>query len=251
MTWTRVAWIFRPPERIEVADELRFHVEERARELIERGMDPERARELAERRFGPVRPIEEALVDSTRRRRQREDRAEKLMNLRKDLRYTIRSLRRHPGFAAAAVGTLALGVGAALAVFTVVNGVLVRPLPYKDPERITMIWTWMPEGYALPLSSGSFNLLSDQQTRFDAVAAFRAWPYGFSTPGSVESERVNGARRVSPPRCSTCSASDRSPAERSPRTKRCRAGRTSPSSVMICGSDASRATAPSLGSRSR
>src|SRR5688572_15277505 len=194
MTWTRMARIFRPTERTEVADELRFHVEERARELIESGMDAERARELAERRFGPVRPIEDELVDSTRRRRQREDRAEMLMNLRKDLRYTVRSLRRNPGFAAAAVGTLALGVGAALAVFTVVNGVLLRPLPYKDPERITMIWTWMPEGYALPLSSGSFNLLSQSQTRFDAVAAFRAWPYGFSTPGSAESERVNGAR---------------------------------------------------------
>jgi predicted permease len=194
MTWTRVAWIFRPPERIEVAEELRFHVEERARELIERGMDPERARELAEQRFGPVRPIEEALVDSTRRRRQREDRAEKLMNLRKDLRYTVRSLLKNPGFAAAAVGTLALGVGAVLAVFTVVNGVLVRPLPYKDPERIAMIWTWMPEGYGLPLSSGMFTRLSEQQTRFDAVAAFRAWPYGFSRPGSAESERVNGAR---------------------------------------------------------
>lgn len=194
MSWTRLPRIFRPTARAEVADELRFHVEERARELVESGMDPERAREQAERRFGPVRPIEDELVESTRRRREREDRAERLMNLRKDLRYTLRSLRKNPGFAAAAVGTLALGVGAALAVFTVVNGVLLRPLPYKDPQRITMIWTWMPEGYGLPLSSGSFNLLSAVQTRFDAVAAFRAWPYGFSTPGSAESERVNGAR---------------------------------------------------------
>jgi predicted permease len=194
MSWTRLPRIFRPTARAEVADELRFHVEERARELIERGMDPERALEQAERRFGPVRPIEDELVDSTRRRRQREDRAERLMNLRKDLRYTLRSLRKNPGFAATAVGTLALGVGAALAVFTVVNGVLVRPLPYNDPERITMIWTWMPEGYGLPLSSGMFNRLSEQQTRFDAIAAFRAWPYGLATAGSAESERVNGAR---------------------------------------------------------
>ena len=121
MIWSHLRRIFRPTERTEVADELRFHIEERTRELIERGMDPERARSLAEQRFGPVGPIEDALVHSTRRRRQHADRAEMLMNLRLDVRYTLRALRKNPGFAAAAVGTLALGVGAALAVFTVVK----------------------------------------------------------------------------------------------------------------------------------
>ena len=249
MSWTRLPQIFRPTERAEVADELRFHVEERARELIERGMDPERAREQAERRFGPVRPIEDELVDSTRRRRQREDRAERLMNLRKDLRYALRSLRKNPGFAAAAVGTLALGVGAALAVFTVVNGVLVRPLPYKDPERITMIWTWMPEGYPLPLSSGSFNLLSEQQGGSMPSRRFAPGPTD-SRPRGPQNPSASMARALHR-RCLTCSASDRSPAGRSQKTKRSREGRTSPSSAMICGSDASGATGRPSGSKSR
>jgi hypothetical protein len=62
MIWNRLRRIFRPSERAEVADELRFHLEERTRELIESGMDPQRARALAEQRFGPIRAIEDELL---------------------------------------------------------------------------------------------------------------------------------------------------------------------------------------------
>jgi putative ABC transport system permease protein len=201
MIWTRLRRIFRPTERIEVEDELRFHIEERARELVQGGVEPARARALAEERFGPVSPIEQALVDSTKRRRQREDRAETFTQVKQDLGYAFRSLRKNPAFAAAAVGTLALGVGATLAVFNVVNGVLLRPLPYKDPSRIAMIWIMNqdPEGppYELPLTSGFFNDIQRQSRSFDAMAAFRSWPSALAdTPGG-EAEPVSGAR-VSP-----------------------------------------------------
>src|SRR6185503_19672307 len=90
----------------------------------------------------------------------RAKRDEVIMTVLKDVRFAVRSLKKHPVFAAATIATLGLGVGATLAVFTVVNGVLLRPLPYKDPSRIAMIWiaNTNAEGRTLdlPLSSGFF-----------------------------------------------------------------------------------------------
>ena len=196
--------MFRPTERAEVDDELRFHIEMRTRELIEQGIEPSQAREMAEERFGPVAPIEITLVESTRRRRQREDRAEALMQVRQDLSYAVRSLIRAPAFASAAIGTLALGIGAAIAVFTVVNGVLLRPLPYRDPARLQMIWIDYRSSEAaemwnrqLPLSSGFYADIERESKSFSALAAFRSWPYAIAATPDADAEQVPGAR-VSP-----------------------------------------------------
>src|SRR5688572_31769117 len=159
--WYRLRRFFRPDERVEVSDEIAFHIQMRTAELIEQGVDPDRARAMAETRFGPVLPVEQQLVDSVRRRRHRADRTEAFMDITKDLTFAIRSLRRTPAFTAAAIGTLALGIGATLAVFNVVNGVLLRPLPYDDPSRIQMIWLAQQnesgETWDLPLSSGFYS----------------------------------------------------------------------------------------------
>ena len=187
--------------RAEVSDEIAFHIQMRTAELIDQGVDPARARAMAEERFGPVQPIEQVLANSIRRRRRREDRAEAFTDLAQDLRFAIRSLRRAPGFTTAAIATLALGVGATLAVFNVVNGVLLRPLPYRDPARIQMIWitNTTEAGVAsdLPLSSGFYLDIERQARGFEAMAAFRAWSYALTTEGSDEPEPVAGAR-VSP-----------------------------------------------------
>lgn len=197
----RLSDIFRRSERAEVDDEIAFHIEMRTRELVEQGFTSAEARKMAEERFGPVPPIETELIDSTRRRRQREARSEVLMDLKQDAMYALRFFIKNPSFAATAVATLALGVGATLAVFTVVNGVLLRPLPYGDPSRIGMIWITetSPNGTTsdLPLSSGFYADIEGRSRQFEAMAAFRFWPYALSTSGSADTERVAGAR-VSP-----------------------------------------------------
>ena len=199
--WSGLRRILRPNEKKEVSDEIAFHIQMRTAEFVEQGVDPAHARELAERRFGPVQPIQSALVESVRRRRRREDRAETLMSMTQDLRFAIRSLRRAPGFATSAIATLALGVGATVAVFTVVNGVLLRPLPYDDPARIHMIWitNTTPDGKTseIPLSSGFFLDIQRQARGFESMAAFRAWSYALTEGGAPEAESLDGAR-VSP-----------------------------------------------------
>src|SRR3989442_6492441 len=110
-------------------------------------------------------------------------------------------LRRNPLFAGAAVITLGLGLGATLAVFNVVNGVLLRPLPYRDPERINIIWfAWRGDDgnvWKLPLSSGSYSDIERDSRSFEALAAFRAWPYAIAE--SPDAEREAGcAARVAP-----------------------------------------------------
>ena len=199
--WSLLRRILRPNERAEVGDEIAFHIQMRTAELIEQGVDPARAREMAETRFGPVEPIEEKLVDSGRRRRHRADRAEAFMDLTKDLSFAVRSLRRSPAFTIAAIATLALGVGATLAVFNVVNGVLLRPLPYRDPADIQMIWisnrTPNSEGGDLPLASGFYADIERESRTFAAMAAFRAWTYALSIDGNPDAEPLSGAR-VSP-----------------------------------------------------
>ena len=100
--------------------------------------------------------------------------------LRQDLRYAVRALRRTPGFSLTAVAILAIGIGAATTIFTVVNGVLLRPLPYREPERLAMIWNDLGEGaQSLPAVSALDFL--DYQERTRAFAGFAA----ASGPGLV------------------------------------------------------------------
>ncbi|HEX7050740.1 MAG TPA: ABC transporter permease [Longimicrobiales bacterium] len=156
----------------EVDEELAFHLECRTAELIARGVAPERAREQALRRFGDVATPRAECIGIGRRRERRMIRAEYLSELRHDVVFTLRALRKRPGFALVAVLTLALGIGANSAIFSVVNGVLLASLPYEAPAELVRIRTAYPNGKAYPLSAPDFASLREEAGVFEDVVAY-------------------------------------------------------------------------------
>lgn len=116
--------------------------------------------------------------------------------LLQDLRYAVRMLVKKPGFTLIAVTTLALGIGANTAIFSVVNATLLRPLSFKDAERVVMIWGFLPQMAQttdkLPSSAGNFISLQDHNQTLEHLAAFRSWSWQLT--GGGEPELLRGAR---------------------------------------------------------
>jgi len=127
MTWWHRLWRRRQLEE-QLDKELRFHLEQHASDLIARGYDPREARRQATLALGGPEQVKEECRDARGTRW--------LEDLAQDLRYALRTLRQRPGFAAVALLTLALGIGATTVMFTLINGVLLRPLPFPHPDRL-------------------------------------------------------------------------------------------------------------------
>jgi putative ABC transport system permease protein len=170
----------------ELDEEIRSHLRMAARERVERGESPEQAEREARREFGNV-----ALVKEVTRGMWGWSRLEEFAG---DVGYGLRMMRRAPAFSAVVVLTLALGIGANTAIFSVVNAVLLKPLPFKDPERVVMVWLKGAEaagGDRVPLSLADFLDWRAQTHSFERVAFFHSDNFNYA--GGDTPEEVNGA----------------------------------------------------------
>jgi hypothetical protein len=150
----------------ELSDELRFHLEELMEEKVIRGMTSAEARYAALRELGGVEQIKEECRDMRR--------VNYIENFLQDVRYGLRQLRRSPGFTAVAVLTLALGIAPNTAIFTVVNSVLLQPLPYPHPEQLFLIQSGTPDRGFGPLTDVEYAEYEKQSRAFGHLAAFSA-----------------------------------------------------------------------------
>jgi predicted permease len=152
----------------DVDDEIRFHLEMRTAEFMERGVAPEAARRAALESFGDVAAIEAECRTERVRRSGERARREMLYRIVLDTACTLRGLRRRPGFTLATILTLALGIGATTAVFSVVDAVLLRPLPFAEADRLVSVYFTAPGvGYdAMPFSDAVYRYVRERQRTF-------------------------------------------------------------------------------------
>ncbi|MGE5243124.1 MAG: ADOP family duplicated permease [Betaproteobacteria bacterium] len=167
-------------------EEIRTHLDLLTEEHLRRGLPPEAARAAARRDFGAVAPMQEEWRDG---------RGWPVADaLARDLRYAVRMLVKEPGFAAVAILTLAIGIGATTAIYSVADATLLNPLPFPHPDRLVTVNEIVPVIVDRPIRLTAPDLVDYQeQTRaFDAVAGWH--PQMFELSGERESERVQGLR---------------------------------------------------------
>jgi len=187
----RLPWSSSSRVQREVDDELHFHLDMKAKELIEAGVPADEAMQQARTQFGDVEYTRHYMNRTDRDRMTTERRAEWRDELRQDLRFSLRQLRRNVGFTTMALTTLALGIGANTAIFSVVRGVLLRELPYAEPTRLIRVFS-LGKGSQSAVSPADFNDWSKQTKAFAGLAASDESTVNLT--GSGTAERFRQAR---------------------------------------------------------
>jgi predicted permease len=172
----------------EMDAELRFHIEALAEDLVRSGVSREEAMRRARTDFGGIERVKEE---------GREAHGTRLVDeLIQDLRFGVRMFRKSPGFTVVAVLTLALGIGANTAIFSVVNAVLLSPLPYANADRLMMVKELLPNITAEPFNVSGPDIAEIQKLNhvFEWVGGFSVWTYEFSgrgEPARVTADRIS------------------------------------------------------------
>lgn len=180
-------WFSRRRWEKDLSDEVHDHVERQTAANIAAGIAPAEARQRAKAQLGGIEGTKEAC---------REQRPGVWVEtLGTDIRYGLRMLRKNPGFSAIAILTLALGIGASTAVFSLVNTILLKPLPYPDADHVVMIWEVPPPTAKLNLGDVPWGrveslFLSNEAKTFSAMAAFKS--DSFNLTGAGEPLRLSG-----------------------------------------------------------
>src|SRR5579871_1022650 len=185
--WFRLRSLLRPG-RVEsdLQDELRFHRERQFEKYLESGLTREEAQRRLGIEFGGYQQVEEECRDA---------RGTYLIDtLARDLRYALRTLRQAPAFTAIAILTLALGIGATTAIFSVVYGVLLNPLPFKNPSALIVLNETTPRVGTVSVSYPNFLDWRAQSRTFSEMAAVHDVAFhlsGVDQPENVEGQAVS------------------------------------------------------------
>jgi len=185
--WRRYARFFGPDPAADVKDELAFHLQSKTDDLIRQGLSPDAARKEAERQFGDLRSVQRVGQQIGQKTEKRKRLADYWSDVLHDVRYTFRTLRRDPGFACVSLLILALAIGANVAVFSVVNTILLRPLPFPHSEEL--VWIAPPPsecGWSCATySADAYEEFSSMSRAYQGVTGYEA----FTTP---ENFRLTG-----------------------------------------------------------
>ena len=182
----RLRSLLRRDEReVEMDEELRFHLEMETAKNLRAGMTPDEAARRARLDFGAVEGTREELRDGRR--------VGWLEDAWGDARYAVRALRKSPGFTAVAVATLAIGIGATAAMFSAVDTILLRPLPYPRSDRLVRIFQQYSPANLWGISAVDYLAIAEQQRSFAAVGALEI-PFEVALSGGGEPVWVTRSR---------------------------------------------------------
>ncbi|HEV8217311.1 MAG TPA: ABC transporter permease [Gemmatimonadaceae bacterium] len=189
--------LFRLPdsrERLtrELDEEVRFHVEMRVARLIAQGVPYDDARAEALRRFGDVDDLRDYCQTIEDAHMQRARARERLGTVIQDSRFALRQFRKSPGFAVVAAFTLALGIGGTTAIFSVVNGVILRPLPFDRSEQLVQLFGIDSKAHRMVnFADRTFDFIADQNRSLSALAEYNS--SGMSISSGTDALRLTGS----------------------------------------------------------
>lgn len=178
----------------DVNEEIRFHIERKTEHLVANGFREDEARAEARRKFGDVDRIQREVGSMAVKAEGYKRRTEALDRIRQDLGFAARQLAKKPAFALTVILTIAFGIGANTAIFSVVDGILLRPLPYPEPEELVNVWSdWSARGGPVRewLGFPDFHDLRQEVAALEELAVYNNW--GPTLTGRGEAEQLNGS----------------------------------------------------------